>query len=231
MEDKGGKGKEKKGTMTREQKMERLLSKKYKDHKDFLKELVSVEFEDLGINPESVLGNKEEMDEFIRQKKVQLRKIESTSQSQIENEENPDDNDETRDQGQQIPCHISNYRTQIQNVENPDDEGLQIPCHISNYRTHIQNVENPDEGQPSTSHISSMRTQIDEGQQTTSPISSKRTQIDEEQQTTNQISNTRTQNENDETSDIRDKDMICPLNTECDCDFDLDFDSDDGGNI
>ncbi|KAJ4976044.1 hypothetical protein NE237_001150 [Protea cynaroides] len=200
MEDKGGKDEWKKGIMTREQKMKRLFSKTYKDHKEFLKELVVVQFEDMGINPESVLGNKEEMDEFIRQKKIQLRKIESTSRSQIENEENPDDNDETWNQGQQIPCHISNYRTQIQNVENPD------------------------KGQPSTSHISSIRTQIDEEQQTTSHIRSIRTQTendenpDEGQQTTSKISNTRTKNEN-EASDAGQK-IICQVCTECKYDSD-----------
>ncbi|KAJ4975612.1 hypothetical protein NE237_000718 [Protea cynaroides] len=162
MEDKGGKDDWKKGIMTREQKMERLFSKTYKDHKEFLKEVVVVEFEDMGINPESVLGNKEEMDEFIRQKRIQLERIESTRRSQIENEESRNDNDhETWDEGQQIPCHISSNvmenEKQMSGWIGKRKRGLRR--FLSSNASQIDSDENPEEEQQITSYISSSRTQ------------------------------------------------------------------------
>ncbi|KAJ4981689.1 hypothetical protein NE237_032526 [Protea cynaroides] len=48
----------------------------FKNHREFLKALVRIEFESLGINPDSVLNNEEEMKEFIISKRHQLLKIE-----------------------------------------------------------------------------------------------------------------------------------------------------------
>ncbi|KAJ4980785.1 hypothetical protein NE237_031622 [Protea cynaroides] len=72
-----------KKNLSRPQKVARLLKMEFKNHREFLKAMVGIEFESLGINP--VLNNQEEMKEWIISKRHQLLKIERQNKEKMEN--------------------------------------------------------------------------------------------------------------------------------------------------